>query len=364
MNCNKQEKVQVFKMNAYKNKIRIQNAITYAIVIGCYILIQIMMAGGHVNSLLKGILVPLCTYTILAVSLNLTVGILGELSLGHAGFMCAGAFSGAFFNHAMKNLIASNQVRFILALFVGAAVAAVFGILIGIPVLRLKGDYLAIVTLAFGEIVKNIINVLYVGIDGNGIHVSMKDVASLKLAADGQVIIKGAQGITGTPKTATFTIGIILVLLTLFIVLNIINSRTGRAIMAIRDNHIAAQAIGLNLTKYKLLAFVTSAALAGAAGALYGLNYSSLQATKFNFNLSILVLVFVVLGGLGNIWGSLVAAAALTILPEALRPLHDYRMLIYAIVLIFVMLATNNPQAKAFFQRLLPHHRASAEKED
>ena len=106
-------------MNAYKNKIRIQNAITYAIVIGCYILIQIMMAGGHVNSLLKGILVPLCTYTILAVSLNLTVGILGELSLGHAGFMCAGAFSGAFFNHAMKNVIASNQVRFILALFVG-----------------------------------------------------------------------------------------------------------------------------------------------------------------------------------------------------------------------------------------------------
>ena len=127
---------------------------------------------------------------------------------------------------------------------------------------------------------------------------------------------------------------------------------------------IAAQAIGLNLTKYKLMAFVTSAALAGAAGALYGLNYSSLQATKFNFNLSILVLVFVVLGGLGNIWGSLVAAAALTILPEALRQFADFRMLIYAIVLIFVMLATNNPQAKAFFQKLLPHHRASAEKED
>ena len=129
-------------------------------------------------------------------------------------------------------------------------------------------------------------------------------------------------------------------------------------------NRIAAQAIGLNLTKYKLMAFVTSAALAGAAGALYGLNYSSLQATKFNFNLSILVLVFVVLGGLGNIWGSLVAAAALTILPEALRQFADFRMLIYAIVLIFVMLATNNPQAKAFFQKLLPHHRASAEKED
>ncbi len=131
--------------------------------------------------------------------------------------------------------------------------------------------------------------------------------------------------------------------------------------MAIRDNPIAAQSVGLNLTKYKLMAFVTSAALAGAAGALYGLNYSSLQATKFNFNPSILVLVFVVLGGLGNIWGSLVAAAALTILPEALRQFADFRMLIYAIVLIFVMLATNNPQAKAFFQKLLPHHRASAE---
>ena len=135
----------------------------------------------------------------------------------------------------------------------------------------------------------------------------------------GTAIIKGAQGATGTATIATFTAGFILVMITLIVVLNLTRSRAGRAIMAIRDNRIAAQAIGLNLTKYKLMAFVTSAALAGAAGALYGLNYSSLQATKFNFNLSILVLVFVVLGGLGNIWGSLIAAAALTILPEALR---------------------------------------------
>ena len=182
--------------------------------------------------------------------------------------------------------------------------------------------------------------------------------------ASGTAIIKGAQGATGTATIATFTAGFVLVMITLIIVLNLTRSRAGRAIMAIRDNHIAAQAIGLNLTKYKLMAFVTSAALAGAAGALYGLNYSSLQATKFNFNLSILVLVFVVLGGLGNIWGSLVAAAALTILPEALRQFSDFRMLIYAIVLIIVMLATNNPQAKAFFQKLLPHRRAAAEKED
>ena len=271
----------------------------------------------------------------MAVSLNLTVGILGELSLGHAGFMCAGAFSGAFFNHAMKNLIASNQVRFILALFVGAAVAAVFGILIGIPVLRLKGDYLAIVTLAFGEIVKNIINVLYVGI-AKRIHVFHEDVASLKLAADGQVIIKGAQGITGTPKTATFTIGIILVLLTLFIVLNIINSRTGRAIMAIRDNRIAAESVGINITKYKLMAFTISASLAGVAGVLYAHNLATLAATpkSFGYNMSIMILVFVVLGGIGNIRGSMIAAVILTLLPEMLRSLNNYRMLIYAVVLI------------------------------
>lgn len=133
--------------------------------------------------------------------------------------------------------------------------------------------------------------------------------------------------------------------------------------MAIRDNPIAAQSVGLNLTKYKLMAFVTSAALAGAAGALYGLNYSSLQSVKFNFNTSILVLVFVVLGGLGNIWGSLLSAAALTILPEALRQFADYRMLVYAIVLIFVMLATNNPRLKAFFAKLLPRRHSAEEKE-
>ena len=142
--------------------------------------------------------------------------------------------------------------------------------------------------------------------------------------------------------------------LTLYLLRNLIYSPYGRAFIAIRDNEIAADAMGINTTKYKLMAFVTSAALAGAAGALYGLNYSSLQAAKFNFNTSILVLVFVVLGGLGNIWGSLVAAAALTILPEALREFADYRMLVYAIVLILVMLATHNPTLQSFFARLKP----------
>lgn len=341
-------------MKAYKNKTLIRNTITYALVIGCYLLIQGLMAGGHINSLLKGILVPLCTYVILAVSLNLTVGILGELSLGHAGFMCVGAFSGAFFTHVMAEAIPSTQVRFFFALCIGALVAAVFGILIGIPVLRLKGDYLAIVTLAFGEIIKNVINVLYVGVDAKGLHISAKDVASLKLEEGGEVIIKGAQGITGTPKVATFTIGFILVLITLFIVLNMINSRTGRAIMAIRDNRIAAESIGINITQYKLLAFSVSAALAGVAGVLYAHNLATLAATpkSFGYNMSIMILVFVVLGGIGNIRGSIIAAVVLTLLPEMLRGLNNYRMLIYAIVLIAMMLLTSSPKAVEMRERL------------
>lgn len=330
-----------------KNKILIQNSITYAIVIGCWILMLALSRSGNMTSLLKGLLVPLCTYVILAISLNLTVGILGELSLGHAGFMCVGAFAGAFFTKSMENVIPGLGARFAIALLIGAAVAGLFGILIGIPVLRLKGDYLAIVTLAFGEIIKNLINVMYVGKDGSGFHFSIKDTTSLGMDDTGIVIIKGAQGITGTPKAATFTVGIILVLITLFIVLNLINSRTGRAIMSIRDNRIAAESVGINITKYKLMAFSISAALAGVAGVLYAHNLSTLAATpkNFGYNMSIMILVFVVLGGLGNIRGSMIAAVVLTLLPELLRGLNNYRMLIYAIVLIAMMLFNSSPKA-------------------
>jgi len=356
------------KFNSLKKTTKVDFA-PYLGVIAAFVIVTVLQSNGSLKRSAIGLLVPICCYMSMAVSLNLTVGILGELSLGHAGFMSVGAFSGIVVSQSLAGLIPNGPVRLALSMFIGALLAALVGLLIGTPVLRLQGDYLAIVTLAFGEIIKELINCLIIGCDEKGLHFVFnlsgnKTVDDLVLSANGTAIIKGAQGATGTATIASFTAGFILVMLTLFVVLNLTRSRAGRAIMAIRDNHIAAQAIGLNLTKYKLLAFVTSAALAGAAGALFGLNYSSLQATKFNFNLSILVLVFVVLGGLGNIWGSLIAAAALTILPEALRPLHDYRMLIYAIVLIFVMLATNNPQAKAFFGRLLPHRRAAAEKED
>ena len=340
-----------------KQKTFINNMITYAIVVAAYIVVQILMGTGHMSSLMKGLLVPFCIYVIMAVSLNLTVGILGELSLGHAGFMCVGAFSGALFSKCMKGAI-DPTVSLVIAVIIGAAVAAVFGVLIGIPVLRLKGDYLAIVTLAFGEIIKNIINAVYLGRDGSGFHISLKDSMSLKMDADGEVLIKGAQGITGTPQAATFTIGVILVLITLFIVMNLVNSRTGRAIMAVRDNKIAAESIGLSVTRYKLLAFVISAVFAGMAGTLYAMNFSTVTASKFDFNTSILILVFVVLGGLGNIWGSIIAATLLTVLPELLRSMNDYRMLIYAILLI-VMMIFNNSGAK---KRLTEYFSAQKEK--
>ena len=149
------------------------NLITYGIVIAAYIVVEILMRAGMVSSLLQGLLVPLCTYVILAVSLNLTVGILGELSLGHAGFMCVGAFAGAIFSKCTMNAIPVAGLRFFLALLIGAAFAALAGILVGIPVLRLKGDYLAIVTLAFGEIIKNVINIIFLGRDSRGFHISL-----------------------------------------------------------------------------------------------------------------------------------------------------------------------------------------------
>lgn len=329
------------------------NAITYIMVLVAWAIMMALQQAGMLSSSTTGLLVPVCIYSIMAVSLNLTVGILGDLSLGQAGFMCVGAFASAFFTNLVQDSISFTPLRFTLAILVGALVAGLFGLLIGIPVLRLSGDYLAIVTLAFGEIIKNFLNILYVGKDSHGLHFSIKDTMSLGMDPDGVVIIKGAQGITGTSRDATFTIGIILLLISLFIVLRLIQSRDGRAIRAIRDNRIAAESIGINITKYKLLALTISAAIAGMAGALYAHNYNSLAATsaKFGYNMSIMILVYVVLGGIGNIRGSVIAATLLYVLPEKLRFLQSYRMLIYAIVLIVVMLFSWSPKAREFRER-------------
>nr|WP_288829537.1 branched-chain amino acid ABC transporter permease [uncultured Clostridium sp.] len=340
------------------------NLITYGIVIAAFIIAQLLISAGQVSSLMKGLLVPLCIYSIMAISLNLTVGILGELSLGHAGFMCMGAFSSSIFSISMMDALPNAGIRFFLAILVGAAAAAAAGIVVGIPVLRLRGDYLAIVTLAFGEIIKNVVNVLYLGKDSNGFHFSMKNAMALNMEKSGTVILNGAQGITGTPKNSTFAIGVILTLITLLIVLNLINSRSGRAIMSVRDNRIAAESIGINITKYKLMAFTISASLAGVAGVLYSHNLSSLTATQKNFgyNQSIMILVFVVLGGIGNIRGSMIAAVLLTLLPELLRGLNAYRMLIYAIILIVMMIFNWSPKLIDFRKRYFHLNRAKKER--
>ena len=299
--------------------------ITYAMVIAVFIIVEIMISTGMMSSLMQGLLVPLCIYSIVAIGLNLCVGYLGELSLGHAGFMCVGAFSSAVFSKCMMTSGMNETLRFILALLIGTVVAAVFGWLIGIPVLRLRGDYLAIVTLAFGEIIKNVINVMYLGRDSKGFHFSIKDSASLNMQADGKMIIDGAKGIVGTPNQSTFVVGIIIILISLFV----------------------AESVGINITKYKLMAFTISAAIAGAGGVLYAHNLSTLTAlpANFGYNMSIMILVFVVLGGMGSFRGSIIAAVVLTMLPEVLRGLADYRMLIYAIVLIIMMLFNWAPKA-------------------
>jgi len=336
-----------------------RQTVTYAAVVAAFLVIQILGGAGMLSSSLKGMLVPICAYVVMAVSLNLTVGILGELSLGHAGFMSVGAFTGVTCAMILQDIIPFAPLRLGLSMAVGAVFAAAAGFVIGIPVLRLGGDYLAIVTLAFGEIIKSLFNNLFLGVDRRGLKMSLIS-DSTQLEDGGKLIIGGPMGIGGIQKISTFTAGFILILLALFVVFNLVGSRSGRAIMAVRDNRIAAESVGINVTQYKLMAFVISAAMAGAAGTLFAMNYSTFTANKFDFNTSILVLVFVVLGGLGNMLGSIIAAAALTILPEALRQFSDYRMLVYAIVLILVMLVTNNDTIKSFLAR--PFARLQREK--
>ena len=341
------------------------NLVTYGIVVIAFLLCQLALSGSidgfKMSRSLKGQLVPICVYIVMAVSLNLTVGISGELSLGHAGFMSVGAFSGILISQWMGITLPAvpELPRLIIALVFGGAVASIAGFLIGIPVLRLRGDYLAIVTLAFGEIIRNLLNCVYFSVEGIAIRFSFLDPN-----LPGTMIINGPMGATGIKKLATFNMGFVLVMVTLVVVLNLINSRTGRAIMACRDNRIAAESVGINVTRYKMIAFVTSAALAGMAGALYGLNFSAIQAVKFKFDTSILVLVFVVLGGIGSIRGSIIAAAVLTVLPEVLREFGNYRMLIYAIVLILVMLASNNPMLSSMVDSIKSKLTVSRRKED
>ena len=305
---------------------RRDSLISFGIVILAYVIIQIMISTGNISSSLKGQLVPICAYIVMAVSLNLTVGFLGELSLGHAGFMSVGAYSGALF---LTHTELPQLPAILIALLIGGSAAAVFGLIIGVPVLRLKGDYLAIVTLGFGEIIKSIINFM-------------------------TPITGGAKGLSKIPLYTTyrnFTFVFILTVIVVLLVSNIVRSRHGRAITSIRDNYIAAEAAGIPVSRYKIMTFVIAAFFAGVAGVVYAGNIGILKPVNFDYNTSIEILVMVVLGGMGNIKGSIIAAVILTALPEVLRGAADYRMLLYSIVLIALMLFNNSPIKRAFMDR-------------
>lgn len=336
-----------------KKKQLVTKLISYGLVILAFVFCELKMNGTFGWSMsrsMKGQLIPICVYISMAVSLNLVVGFSGELSLGHAGFMSIGAFTGVVVSGYLLNAFSmQNEVlRLVIAMAAGGLLAGIFGFLIGIPVLRLKGDYLAIVTLAFGEIIKNIINCVYISVDGKRLLFGFDnpDLAGVALLA-------GPQGTVKVAKIATFGAGFILVLITLFVVLNLAYSQSGRAIMACRDSRIAAESVGVNPTHYKMMAFVTAAVLAGMAGAVYGLSISNIKVAKFDYNQSILILVYVVLGGIGNVWGSIISSTVLVMLPTLLQNIKfeafgttvkfdKTYMLWYAVLLIAVMLISNS----------------------
>jgi len=298
-------------------KKKLKKSITNIIlIIISYAAITILINSGILGRQMSSLIIPTGVNIILAVSLNLLTGFLGELTLGHAGFMSIGAYTGALItlNSGLPPAIALT-----LGIIAGGLVAAVFGLIIGVPVLRLRGDYLAIVTLGFGEIIKSVLT----AVNFTG----------------------GAMGLSGIPKYTTYknyTLVFIFIVLTILIISNMVHSRHGRAICSIRDNYIASEAVGIKISKYKIMAFVISAFFAGVAGVLYAHNVGILKPNNFDYNKSIEILVIVVLGGMGNIKGSVIAAIVLTLLPELLREADSYRMLFYAIVLIVMMLFNNS----------------------
>ncbi len=294
-------------------------------VVLAYALITFLIKGGVLNRQYTSLIVPIGVNIMLAVSLNLVTGFLGELSLGHAGFMSLGAYAGALFT---LNTDMGDLPSIIVAMLIGGVVAAIFGFLIGVPVLRLQGDYLAIVTLAFGEIIKSILNALK--------------------------FTNGPKGLSKIPLLSNYqhyTLVFIVTVITILVISNIVDSRHGRAVCSVRDNYIAAESIGVHVSRFKIMAFVVSAFFAGVAGVLYAHNVGIIKPTTFDYNKSIEILVIVVLGGMGSIRGSIIAAVVLTILPEMLRGADNLRMLLYSIVLIAMMLFNQSGLKERLLER-------------
>jgi branched-chain amino acid transport system permease protein len=257
---------------------------------------------------------------ILAVSLNLVNGYTGQFSLGHAGFMSVGAYTAAAVSLFLGPRLLGEEggtplqqgFLFLGALTAGGLGAAFAGLIVGVPSLRLKGDYLALVTLGFGEIIRVIFqNVEFLG---------------------------GALGLNGIPPYTTIFWVLAFVALSVFTIVCLIGSTYGRGFLAVRDDEIASEAVGLNTTRYKIVAFVIAAFFAGAAGGLYGHFKMTITPTGFDFTKSIEIVVMVILGGMGNTLGVILAAILLTLLPEVLRPIAEYRMIIYSLLLIILMI--------------------------
>ena len=284
-------------------------------------LVVVLTATGTLTSYYSGILVVVGINIILAVSLNIATGYLGQLPLGHAGFMAVGAYTGGIFLKAVEAADATGAtyvILVIIALLLSGIVAGIFGIIIGVPALRLKGDYLAIITLGFGEIIRVILN-------------NIDSVLGFKFTY-------GASGLKRIPKISTLLVVVLCVIAACVIIHMVMKSRHGRAILSIRENEIAAEACGINITYYKVMAFVMSAFFAGVAGCLYAGNQGSLYPSTFGFMKSIEILVMVVLGGMGSMLGSILSATVLTILPQVLYAVNDYRMVAYSLLLVVMMI--------------------------
>jgi len=334
-------------MNKLKSNTKL---ISYILVTVVFAIVQTMLLTGNITNQFKNLLVPCCCYVIAALALNLCVGLSGELSLGHAGFMGIGAYTAIVVSTILTSVVPNSIIRLVIAIICSMIISAIFGFIIGIPVLKLEGDYLAIVTLAFCQIIKGILTNVYLAMDVNGLHFSFIT-NKLELGENAHYIIKGPVGATGNERISSFLVGIVGIAIALTVIYHLVESKHGRAIKASKDNPIALSSIGINVTKTKMLAFIISACLAGMAGAIYGLNYSTLSISKFDFNQSILILVYVVLGGLGNFTGTIISTITLYLLPELLRGLQDYRMLIYSVILIIVMLVTNNDKVNKLLNK-------------
>lgn len=296
-------------------------AINTALLAALLAVCMVSISTGFLSSYYSGVLVVVGINIILAVSLNVATGYLGQLPLGHAGFMAVGAYTGGIFLKALDLAKASGfryYLYLVAALLLAGIVAGIFGIIIGVPALRLKGDYLAIITLGFGEIIRIVI-------------INIDSVLGFKFTY-------GASGLKRIPAFASLPLVLICIIITCGVIHMVMKSRHGRAILSIRENEIAAESCGVNTTYYKVMAFVLSAFFAGVAGCLYAGYLGSLYPSTFGFMKSIEILVMVVLGGMGSMLGSVLSAAVLTILPQLLYAVNDYRMVAYSLLLVIMMI--------------------------